>query len=514
EADAGGAAGEGGCTPREEICDGADNDCDGLIDEDIAPQICDMGGVSGRQTCEDDGWSACVATGPMPEDCNGLDDDGDGQIDEDLSRACNTACGSGLQRCEQIEGVPTWVGCTARPPEPEACNGIDDDCDGIIDEHLDRPCQDPRCGTEGEESCVLGQWTLCSALGPAVEVCNGVDDDCDGEIDDGLSQPCQTLCGEGQRACVNGSFEQSPCVGRQPEPEICGNQLDDDCNGLIDDGCTDCMPGELVECSTPIGACTPGQSRCDEAGAWGDCLDGDGAPVRLPGDEREVCDGVDNDCDGFIDEDDPTLGDPCGLDVGQCEAGRVACEGGLIICAGATEGSSEICDEVDNDCDGEVDEGLEPDVFEPNEGCATAEDLGELAENNEPRRLVASLYPEGDADVYFFRAVEASNACVPGIFPDDAFEVTIAFTPPEGAGHQICITVFKQRDDPLICAGEEVEILEPRACSGAGETRHLSLARCGFNDTMDFLIEIEADAPSCQPYTLSFASATLIEPED
>ena len=69
-----------------------------------------------------------------PEVCDGQDNDCDGLVDEDLVRTCSTACGSGTETCQSGR----WVGCTAPEPQPEVCDGVDNDCDGLVDEGLMR----------------------------------------------------------------------------------------------------------------------------------------------------------------------------------------------------------------------------------------------------------------------------------------------------------------------------------------------------------------------------------------
>jgi hypothetical protein len=91
--------------------------------------------VSGTRTCVDGQLGACVgAVGPTPELCNGLDDNCDGAVDEGfgLGQACD---GPDSDLC--ADDVMTCDGCSLGPDIPETCNGLDDNCNGIIDADCD-----------------------------------------------------------------------------------------------------------------------------------------------------------------------------------------------------------------------------------------------------------------------------------------------------------------------------------------------------------------------------------------
>jgi hypothetical protein len=148
----------------------------------------------GRITsCLDDG-AVAVCPSPSAETCNGIDDDCDGSIDEELGTlTCGVgACVRTVDAC--VGGVPQ----VCEPGTPAAddglCNAIDDDCDGATDEDyapLPTTCGVGACASNGTTSCVGGSVIDDCVSGlPGDETCNGLDDDCDGTPDENGAAMC------------------------------------------------------------------------------------------------------------------------------------------------------------------------------------------------------------------------------------------------------------------------------------------------------------------------------------
>ncbi len=331
--------------PEPEVCDGFDSDCDGRVDNNLdlgVPEAqCATACGPGRRVCNPatGTFEGCSAPEPQPEACDGLDNDCDGPTDEDavgatLVRACETACGSGYETC----AGGAWSDCTAPLPSPETCDGRDNDCDGLVDAAdpglLLGACDSP-CGPgTGQTTCsdgVLG----CEAPPVRTEICNGRDDDCDGSTDEELVRACDTVCGPGSETCNAGDWQG--CTAPVPAAEGC-DDADNDCDGRVDE--------ELVRpCRL---SCTLGTEHC-ESGQWVGC--------DAPGPGPESCDGLDNDCDGLRDEgaDGLPIARPCTT---ACGGGVEICLAGAFVNCNAPPVLPEVCDNADNDCDGTVDEDL------------------------------------------------------------------------------------------------------------------------------------------------------------
>ena len=241
----------------ETVCDGLDNDCDGSTDEDyLVDDACGLGACQGGGTpssCVDGLEIACAPGAPLSDDdatCDGVDDDCDGDADEDF--LSDESCGLGW--CGLTSTPPTCTDGVLTPCQPggqlsdldTACDGVDEDCDGDIDEDyvVVADCGVGACSlTSTPSSCVAGFETACAPgppLGSVDGVCDGVDDDCDGFVDEDVPQVM--TCGIGAcqvtstpSSCVDGVYV--PCQPGEPlvTVDTTCNFYDDDCDGDVDE---------------------------------------------------------------------------------------------------------------------------------------------------------------------------------------------------------------------------------------------------------------------------------------
>ncbi len=515
-----------------EVCDAMmrDENCDGVVNPsslcactDGATRPCAAMGSCGAgiQTCTGGRFGAC-SIGPVAENCNGIDDDCDGMIDESLTVTCYpdgdndgyARTGAvALQSCpipgrEAVGGCPTAQtnrapGATTTdcddansaisPVAIETCDTamVDENCDGTSNPAslcacsgtVTQPCPQPGSCAAGTRTCVAGAWTLCTVV-PADERCNGVDDDCDGTVDESLTvtcypdgdndgyartgavalQSCPIPGRESVGGCPTAQTNRAPLATStdcndansaiSPDAaETCdGASVDENCDGVANPSSLCACSGTVTQPCTLPGACAAGTQTC-VAGAWTLCT------VR-PVDER--CNGVDDDCDGTVDEAVTTLFYPdCDGDLaGDSRAsGSPACDpSGAPACAGhpavsnrsdcndSTDvirpGAPEICDAalVDENCNGTANENCDCTIGatrtccagQGNQGClgglwgpCTVTPSAEVCDgrDNDCNGMIdegiptLTCYADNDRDGYVNSAVSVSAcACPTGYF--------------------------------------------------------------------------------------------------
>ncbi|MCK6506985.1 hypothetical protein L6R53_27035 [Myxococcota bacterium] len=382
-----------------ESCDGDDNDCDDEIDEDAIDVLTWYQDVDGDGYGLSDSTTTACAQPDGYADLFGDCDDGDvaynpGAVEDDCTDPNDYNCdgatgyddgdGDGFAACEDCDDEDPLV----HPDADEVCDGADNDCDGRIDSddddatdestwYLDydgdsygsdrfsvQACEQPDGYVDNSEDCDDG--ALASYPG-APETCDGEDNDCDDVIDeDAVDRDTFWLDVDGDGYGLDGS---TTTACELPDGYAAAGGDCDDGNiaynpGATEDDCTD--PADY-NCDGATGYADgdgDGFAACEE------CNDADGA---VNPDATEVCDDVDNDCDGRIDSnDDDVTGESTWYfdydadDFGSDSITVTACDrpGGYVSVGGDCDdgrdevfpGGIEVCDGLDNDCNDVVDD--------------------------------------------------------------------------------------------------------------------------------------------------------------
>jgi len=298
-----------------------------------------------------------VAKMPMPEVCNGIDDDCNMVIDDNNPESgtmCNTAnasiCKPGVNNCNA--GVLECVPNIAPGSVAETCNGVDDDCNNTVDDgyNIGGMCSVGMggCSEQGKFICDGMGGAKCDVMPktPTAETCDGFDNDCDGTVDNGLG--LGTLCTSGMGECVASGVAICDgmggvtCSGLPGTPvfEICADAKDNDCDGVIDDGCGDADGDGLWDGLEQQLGSNPNDADSDDDGL----LDGEEVAYDTDTDGDGVLNVLDTDSDNDGLFDGTEMGKTCNNPATQAQFGH---------CRADADAGQTTTDPLDPDSDGD-----------------------------------------------------------------------------------------------------------------------------------------------------------------
>jgi hypothetical protein len=375
------------------------------------------GACEGLRTCTAAGLSECDAMTPSLEVCNGIDDDCNGVTDDVVGDMDNDGLSDCVDDDADGDGFSPPEDCNdfngdVHPNADEYCNSMDDNCDNVVDEENSLGCSSFYQDSDGDNYGSDVSKCLCDVEGAfnsqvtgdcndgnnaihpgAAEVCNNIDDNCDNVVDGEASGGCTTFFldqdGDGHGIATDSqclcqgtgnytALAPDDCNDLDPanfpgNVEICDNK-DNNCDNVVDgENLSGCQSYYLDvdgdNWGTSNAKCLCGPSSTHGASQPGDCDDGN--PWVNPAAQESCNTPFDDDCDGntdtpqdgsgtnyYVDNDGDGYGSGAGMKLcaptathsvtvsGDCNDGATA----------INPGAPELCNGTDDDCDLSVDE--------------------------------------------------------------------------------------------------------------------------------------------------------------
>jgi len=514
----------GACVPELEVCDGVDNDCDTFVDEGCGTACAGHGDCAPEEHC--DGGETCVPDVPDGTMCASAEECASAWCDNGYCCASDTCCASGAD-CAALDEPAVCE-------DPSTCQGTrtDGTCSGAF--------QCSASTVPDDSACTFS--ILSNDCGPYPPVF------CTGAMDQPGDQAalCPTSCANDLECDPVAHCEGSACVPDVGPGEAC-----------TDSG--DCTTGSCVDGVCCTSDCTGTCAACDLAGAEGTCslvpdgsdpaaecgaLDCTGYYWGFGGDtcygraavteSAATCDGAgacDTEsstcptsgqgpatltCDDVCQNPTPSTctgttpgactnvnpgNQTCGL--GVCQVSVPQCSNGAPNPCVPNSGAAgpETCNNLDDNCDGTVDNGLPSDGFEYNGTCAAVRTLATVNSNQTRTYSTMTVYGQGDNDFYRIPSSEtdSSCSCCDLFCTDEDFRLVITLTVPAGAGSYVFCT-------GATCSGVNQNCIEVLAGQTQSWTWTLDGA-CPGQDDYEHFVRIYGDnAPGyeCAPYTLRY----------